>query len=55
MDLEEYIDRYLRGPRIQLSKDDEIAREEIMSSLKDAALEDVFGESHIFLEIDKTE
>lgn len=53
MDLEEYIDRYLRGPRIQLSKDDEIAREEIMSSLKDAALEDVFGESPIFLEIDK--
>ena len=53
MDLEDYIQMYLRGPRIQLSKDDEIAREEIMSSLKDAAREDVFGESPIFLEIDK--
>lgn len=53
MDLEEYIERYLRGPRIQLSKDDEIAREEIMSSLKDAARVDVFGESPIFLEIEK--
>ena len=53
LDLEEYIERYLRGPRIQLSKDDEIAREEIMSSLKDAARVDVFGESPIFLEIEK--
>ena len=55
MDLEEYIDRYLRGPRIQLSKDDEIAREEIMERLQDAARVDIFGESPIFLEIDDSE
>lgn len=54
MDLEEYIDRYLRGSRIQLS-DDEIAREQIMERLQDAAHTDVFGESPIFLEIDKGE
>ena len=55
MDLEEYIDRYLRGSRIQLSNDDEIAREQIMERLKDAALEEVFGESPIFLDIEKDE
>lgn len=53
IDLEEYIDRYLRGSRIQLSDDDEIAREQIMERLTDAALEDIFGESPIFLEIEK--
>ena len=46
---------YLRGSRIQLSDDDEIAREEIMERLTDAAREDIFGESPIFLEIDKGE
>ena len=55
MDLEEYIDRYLRGPRIQLSDDDEIAREQIMERLQDAASVDIFNESPIFLEIDKGE
>ena len=55
MDLEEYIDRYLRGSRIQLSDDDEIAREQIMERLQDAARVDVFGESPIFLEIEKGE
>lgn len=53
MDLEEYIDRYLRSSRIQLSDDDEIAREQIMERLRDAAQTDVFNESPIFLEIDK--
>lgn len=53
MDLEEYIDRYLRSSRIQLSDDDEIAREQIMERLQDAALVDIFGEAPIFLEIDK--
>lgn len=53
MDLEEYIDRYLRGSRIQLSDNDEIAREQIMGRLIDAARTDVFNESPIFLEIDK--
>lgn len=53
MDLEEYIDRYLRGSRVQLSDDDEIAREQIMERLLDATRVDVFGESPIFLEIDK--
>lgn len=52
MDLEEYIDRYLRGSRIQLSDDDEIAREQIVERLQDAALVDIFGEAPIFLEID---
>ena len=55
MDLEEYIDRYLRGSRIQLSDNDEIAREQIMGRLIDAARTDVFNESPIFLEIDKGE
>lgn len=55
MDLEEYIDRYLRGPRIQLSDDDEIAREQIMERLQDAASVDIFNQSPIFLEIDKGE
>lgn len=55
MDLEEYIDRYLCGPRIQLSDDDEIAREQIMERLQDAASVDIFNESPIFLEIDKGE
>lgn len=53
MDLEEYIDRYLRGSRIQLSDDDEIAREQIMERLTNASFEDIFGESPIFLEIEK--
>lgn len=53
MDLEEYINRYLRGPRIQLSDDDEIAREQIMERLLDASRVDVFDEAPIFLEIDK--
>lgn len=53
MDLEEYIDRYLHSSRIQLSDDDEIAREQIMERLRDAAQTDVFNESPIFLEIDK--
>lgn len=53
MDLEEYIDRYLRSSRIQLSDDDEITREQIMERLQDAALVDIFGEAPIFLEIDK--
>ena len=53
MDLEEYIDRYLRSSRVQLSDDDEIAREQIMERLLDAACVDVFGEAPIFLEIDK--
>lgn len=53
MDLEEYIDRYLRSSRIQLSDDDEIAREQIMERLQDAARVDIFNESPIFLEIDK--
>lgn len=52
MDLEECIDRYLRVSRIQLSDDDEIAREQIMERLQDAALVDIFGEAPIFLEID---
>lgn len=53
MDLEEYIDRYLSGSRIQLSDDDEIAREQIVERLLDASRVDVFGEAPIFLEIDK--
>lgn len=52
-DLEDYIQMYLRGSRIQLSDDDEIAREEIMERLTDAAREDIFGESPIFLDIEK--
>lgn len=55
MDLEDYIQMYLRGSRIQLSDDDEIAREQIMERLTDAAREDIFGESPIFLEIEKGE
>ena len=55
MDLEEYIDRYLHSSRVQLSDNDEIAREQIMERLQDAARTDVFGEAPIFLEIDKTE
>ena len=55
MDLEDYIQMYLRGPRIQLSDNDEIAREEIMGRLPDAARVDVFGEAPIFLEIEKGE
>ena len=55
MDLEDYIQMYLRGSRIQLSDDDEIAREQIIERLTDAAREDIFGESPIFLEIDKGE
>ena len=53
MDLEDCIQMYLRGPRIQLSDNDEIAREEIMGRRPDAARVDVFGEAPIFLEIDK--
>lgn len=55
MDLEEYFDRYLSGSRIQLSDDDEIAREQIMERLQDASRVDIFSESPIFLEIDKGE
>lgn len=55
IDLEDYIQMYLRGSRIQLSDNDEIAREQIMERLTDAAREDIFGESPIFLEIDKGE
>lgn len=55
MDLEEYFDRYLSGSRIQLSDDDEIAREQIMERLQDASRVDIFNESPIFLEIDKGE
>lgn len=53
MDLEEYFDRYLSGSRIQLSDDDEIAREQIMERLQDASRVDIFSESPIFLEIEK--
>lgn len=53
MDLEEYFDRYLSGSRIQLSDDDEIAREQIMERLQDASRVDIFNESPIFLEIEK--
>lgn len=53
MDLEDYIQMYLRGSRIQLSDNDEIAREQIMERLQDAARVDVFGESPIFLDIEK--
>lgn len=53
MDLEDYIQMYLRGSRIQLSDDDEIAKEQIMERLTDAAREDIFGESPIFLAIEK--
>lgn len=53
MDLEEYIQMYLRGSRIQLSDDNEIAREQIMERLQDAARVDIFIESPIFLEIEK--
>ena len=53
MDLEEYIQMYLRGSRIQLSDDNEIAREQIMERLQDAARVDIFSESPIFLEIEK--
>ena len=53
MDLEEYFDRYLGGSRIQLSDDDEIAREQIMERLQDASRVDIFNESPIFLEIEK--
>lgn len=53
MDLEDYIQMYLRGSRIQLSDDDEIAREQLMERLTDAAREEIFGESPIFLEIEK--
>ena len=52
MDLEEYFDRYLSGSRIQLSDDDEIAREQIMERLQDASRVDIFSESPIFLEIE---
>ena len=53
MDLEDYVQMYLHGPRIQLSDNDEIAREEIMGRLPDAACEEFCLESLIFLEIDK--
>lgn len=53
MDLEEYFDRYLSGSRIQLSDDDEIAREQLMERLQDASRVDIFSESPIFLEIEK--
>lgn len=53
MDLEEYFDRYLSGSRIQLSDDDEIAREQIMERLQDASRVDIFNESPIFLDIEK--
>lgn len=53
MDLEDYIQMYLRGLRIQLSDNDEIAREQIIERLIDAARTDVFNESPIFLEIEK--
>ena len=55
MDLEDYVQMYLREPRIQLSDNDEIAREQIMERLQDAASVDIFNESPIFLEIDKGE
>lgn len=55
MDLEDYVQMYLRGPRIQLSDNDEIAREEIMGRLRDAASEEFCLESPIFLEIEKGE
>lgn len=52
-DLEDYIQMYLRGSRIQLSDDDEIAREQIMERLTDASREDIFGEAPIFLDAEK--
>lgn len=53
MDLEDYVEMHLRGSRIQLSDNDEIAREQILERLTDAAREDIFGESPIFLDIEK--
>ena len=53
IDLEEYINHHLRGSRIQLSDDDEIAREQIMERLTDALREDIFGEAPIFLDVEK--
>ena len=52
-DLEDYIQMYLSGHRIQLSDDDEIAREQIMERLTDASREDIFGEAPIFLDAEK--
>ena len=53
MDLEDYVEMHLRGSRIQLSDNDEIAREQIIERLTDAAREDIFGESPIFLDLEK--
>lgn len=52
-DLEDYIQMHLSGHRIQLSDDDEIAREQIMERLTDASREDIFGEAPIFLDAEK--